>query len=113
MTKSRKDTSHHVMARVEISGEFNYPYEKLLQPTRVSFYFFIGSDAFTASFSNRRYSLESKIVEQGEIARETSIIKGDLSGGLLFSDRKVRSVKLTREFEMVEVSRLKLIKLQA
>ena len=40
MTKSRKDTSHHVMARVEISGEFNYPYEKLLQPTRVTFYFF-------------------------------------------------------------------------
>ena len=59
---------------------------------------FIGSVALTASFSDRRYSPESEIVDQGEIARDTSIIKGDLSGGLLFRDRKVRSVKLTREF---------------
>ena len=88
------------MARVEISGEFNLSLREAFATNQGDFFtFFIGSDAFTASFSDRRYSLESRIVDRGEIGRETSIIKGDLSGGLLFSDRKVRSVKLTREFE--------------
>ena len=61
--------------------------------------FFIGSDSFTARFSDRHYSLESRIVDRGEIATETSIIKGDLNRGLLFRDSKVRSVKLTRKLE--------------
>lgn len=87
------------MARVEISGEFNFSLREAFATNQGDFFtFFIGSDAFTGNFSERRYSLESDIVDQGEIARETSIIKGDLSGGLLFRDRKVRSVKLTREF---------------
>ena len=88
-------TSHSVFERVTPCN----PRPTEQRPVRRHLTFFIGSDSITARFSDRRYSLESRVVDRGEIATETSIIKGDLNRGLLFRDSKVRSVKLTRKLE--------------